>query len=56
MLSYWEQQSFTSYHHIIIGSGLTGLSAAIEIHQRYPQERILVLERGLLPTGATNHG
>ena len=53
MLSYWEQQSFTRYHHIIIGSGLTGLSAAIEIKARFPGERVLVLERGLLPTGAT---
>lgn len=53
MLSYWEQQSFTAYHHIIIGAGITGLSVAIELAQRFPDERVLVLERGLLPTGAT---
>src|SRR5690349_6919396 len=53
MLSYWEQQSFSSYHHIVIGAGITGLSVAIELAQRYPDERVLVLERGLLPTGAT---
>ncbi len=53
MLSYWEQQSFTSYHNIIIGSGIVGVSTAIELKERYPQQSVLVLERGVLPTGAT---
>ena len=53
MFSYWEQQSFTHYHHIIIGAGIVGLSTAIEIKNMYPTQRVLVLERGLLPTGAS---
>ncbi|MEO6832594.1 MAG: FAD-dependent oxidoreductase [Chitinophagaceae bacterium] len=53
MLSYWERQSFLHYDHIIIGSGITGLSVAIELKQAYPEARVLVLERGLLPTGAS---
>lgn len=53
MLSYWESQSFTSYHYIIIGSGITGLSTAIELKEKFPQRSVLVLERGLLPTGAS---
>jgi glycine/D-amino acid oxidase-like deaminating enzyme len=53
MLSYWEQQSFTKYDHIIIGSGIVGLSTAIELKERYPGASVLVLERGLLPTGAS---
>lgn len=53
MLSYWEQQSFTKYDHIIIGSGIVGLSTAIELKERRPGARVLVLERGLLPTGAS---
>ncbi|RYD57393.1 MAG: FAD-binding oxidoreductase [Sphingobacteriales bacterium] len=54
MLSYWEQASFLQYDHIIIGSGIVGLSAAIEIKDRFPSASVLVLERGLLPTGASS--
>ncbi|MEO6682567.1 MAG: FAD-dependent oxidoreductase [Ginsengibacter sp.] len=53
MLSYWESQSFLHYDFIIIGSGITGLSTAIELKERYPKRRVLILERGLLPTGAS---
>ncbi|MEO7315627.1 MAG: FAD-dependent oxidoreductase [Ginsengibacter sp.] len=53
MLSYWESQSFLHYHYIIIGSGITGLSTAIELKEKYPLRSVLVLERGLLPTGAS---
>ncbi len=51
--SYWEQQSFMHYDHVVVGSGITGLSVAIELKERDPQSRIVILERGLLPTGAT---
>lgn len=54
MLSYWEQQSFSYYDHIIIGSGIVGLSTAIELKERFPSADVLVLERGLLPTGASS--
>ncbi len=54
MLSYWEQQSFINYDHIVIGSGIVGLSTAIELKERYPSASVLVLERGLLPTGASS--
>ena len=53
MFSYWEQQSFSYYDHIVIGSGIVGLSLAIELTEREPGKRVLVLERGLLPTGAS---
>jgi glycine/D-amino acid oxidase-like deaminating enzyme len=54
MLSYWEQKSFTHYDHIIIGAGIVGMSLALELRQRLPQERILILERGYMPTGASS--
>jgi len=54
MLSYWEQQSFSYYDHIVIGSGIVGLSTAIELKERFPSADVLVLERGLLPTGASS--
>lgn len=53
MLSYWESQSFLNYHYIIVGSGITGLSTAIELKNNFPHRSVLVLERGLLPTGAS---
>jgi len=53
MFSYWEQESFGHYHHIVVGSGIVGLSHAIELSEHYVDARILVLERALLPTGAS---
>ena len=53
MLSYWEKQSLLQYDHIVLGSGIVGLSAAISLKERQPQARVLVLERALLPTGAS---
>ncbi|MTI40556.1 NAD(P)/FAD-dependent oxidoreductase [Fulvivirga lutimaris] len=53
MLSYWEKESFVNYDHIIIGSGIVGLSTAISIKEKKPDADILVLERGILPTGAS---
>lgn len=53
MFSYWEQESFTRYDHIVIGAGIVGLNTAIELKGRYREARVLVLERGLLPTGAS---
>ena len=54
MFSYWEQQSFVQYDHIVVGAGIVGLSVAIELRKKFPQERILVLERGLMSTGASS--
>lgn len=54
MLSYWEQQSFIKYDHIVVGAGIVGLSTAIELKEKYPVQSVLVLERGLLPTGASS--
>lgn len=53
MLSYWEKQSLLHYDCIVIGSGITGLSTAISLKEKAPGKRILVMERGLLPTGAS---
>lgn len=53
MLSFWEQKSFTHYDYIIIGAGITGLSTACAIKEKKPKASVLVLERGLLPTGAS---
>ncbi|QSE97690.1 NAD(P)/FAD-dependent oxidoreductase [Fulvivirga lutea] len=53
MISYWEKESFIEYDAVIIGSGIVGLSTAISLKEKSPNLSILVLERGLLPTGAS---
>lgn len=52
--SYWERTAFIDNADvIIIGSGLVGLSAALHLKKREPSLKVLVLERGFLPTGAS---
>jgi glycine/D-amino acid oxidase-like deaminating enzyme len=38
---------------VVVGAGIVGLSHALELRDRFPATRIMVLERGLLPTGAS---
>lgn len=52
-ISYWEKESFLHYDYAIIGSGITGTSLAIELAEAYPKANIVVLERGILPAGAS---
>lgn len=54
MISYWEQKSFLKYDYIIIGAGIVGLSAAIELKTKYPRKSILLLERGFMSSGASS--
>ena len=52
--SYWELQSFLQRYPVaVLGSGIVGLSAAIQIKTERPELPVLVLERGALPTGAS---
>ncbi len=53
-LSYWEYQAFFGPADVaIIGAGLVGLTAALYLKQRRPTWRVVVLERGPLPSGAS---
>ncbi len=53
-LSYWEKTTFLSdSDYIIIGAGIVGLFAALEIKRTQKGARIVVLERSFLPTGAS---
>ena len=52
--SYWEKKSlFKKFDLIIVGSGIVGLSTAIAFKQKNKKATILILERGILPTGAS---
>ena len=54
ILSYWENQTyFNNIDLLVIGSGIVGLNAAISYKKKYPKAKILVLERGILPNGAS---
>lgn len=53
-LSYWEKKTwFSNVDFCVVGSGIVGLSCALELRKRNPKAKIIVLERGLLPRGAS---
>ncbi|HVA97944.1 MAG TPA: FAD-dependent oxidoreductase, partial [Bacteroidia bacterium] len=53
-LSFWEKKSFFNDVDVaIIGSGIVGLNAAITLQQKNKKRKIIVLERGVLPSGAS---
>jgi len=53
-LSYWEYKIWLSHvDFTVIGSGIVGLNCALRLREKYPSSRILVLERGSLPQGAS---
>ena len=54
-LSYWERKTyFEEVDFLIIGAGIVGFSTAIELKKKYPDAKILILERGYLPSGASS--
>ena len=53
-LSYWEIKSWlTNVDFTIVGSGIVGLNCALNLKGRFPKANILVLEKGMLPQGAS---
>lgn len=54
VLSFWEQSSFDrQYDLIVVGAGIVGLSAAYFYKRSRSDARVLVLERGYYPEGAS---
>ena len=52
--SFWEIESwFKAIDFTVVGSGITGLNCALALRERFPKARILILEAGLLPHGAS---
>ncbi|SFR37073.1 hypothetical protein SAMN04490243_1225 [Robiginitalea myxolifaciens] len=52
--SYWETKTWLAgIDYCIVGSGITGLSCALKLRQLKPDARIAILERGVLPYGAS---
>lgn len=53
-LSYWELKNwFTNVDFTIVGSGIVGLHCALALREKFPQSKILILEKGMLPQGAS---
>ncbi len=53
-LSYWEIKSWLcNTDFTVVGSGIVGLSCALQLKERFPKSNILILEQGFLPQGAS---
>ncbi|MCE3279545.1 MAG: FAD-dependent oxidoreductase [Bacteroidetes bacterium] len=54
-LSFWENTTyFKNVDIAIIGSGIVGLNAALSLKKKDPKLKIIVLERGMFPSGASS--
>lgn len=53
--SIWEKESFFAHQDVIIvGSGFTGLWSAFYLKKHHPKLRILIVDRGIVPYGASS--
>lgn len=53
-LSYWEIKSWlTNIDFCIVGSGIVGLNCALQLKTRFSKAKIIILEKGILPQGAS---
>lgn len=53
-LSFWELKNwFWNVDYTIVGSGIVGLHAALQLRSRFPESKILIIEKGMLPQGAS---
>ncbi len=53
-LSFWERSIYTDgIDFTIVGAGIVGMSTALHLRKAHPKAKILLIERGYLPTGAS---
>lgn len=53
-LSYWERKTwFGDIDFAIVGSGIVGLSCALSLRKKFPKSKIVIFEKGMLPSGAS---
>jgi len=53
-LSYWEYKTWLSdIDFTVVGSGIVGLNCALELKKNHPKAKIVILEKGILPQGAS---
>ena len=52
--SYWETKEwFSNIDFTIVGSGIVGLNCALGLKEKYPTAKIVIVEKGILPQGAS---
>ena len=53
--SYWENKTWLSnIDFVVVGSGIVGLNCALELRTKHPKSKIVILEKGLIPHGASS--
>ncbi|MBL7997767.1 MAG: FAD-binding oxidoreductase [Candidatus Kapabacteria bacterium] len=52
-LSFWEQTELLRCDALVVGGGIIGLSAAITLKEQDPHRDVVLLEREILPSGAS---
>jgi len=53
-LSYWEQKTWlNNVDYVVVGSGIVGLNTALHLKIKHPNAKIIILEKGLFPQGAS---
>ena len=53
-LSWWEIKNwFSGVDYTIVGSGIVGIHTVLRLRERFPDSKILILEKGVLPQGAS---
>ncbi len=53
-ISIWEKETFFAHQDVIIaGSGFVGLWSALFLKKKNPKQKITIVDRGLIPTGAS---
>ena len=53
-LSFWENnQWFSNVDFVIVGSGIVGINCALQLRRNHPESKIIILEKGILPQGAS---
>src|SRR5688572_31550796 len=54
MMSIWEKETFFAPQDVIIaGSGFVGMWSALYLKKKHPALKVTILERGIIPTGAS---
>jgi gamma-glutamylputrescine oxidase len=54
MISIWEKETFYAPQDVVIvGSGFVGLWSAFQLKKKNPELKITIVDRGIIPTGAS---
>ena len=52
-ISFWERNWLTDYDFVVIGGGIVGSFTALKIASENKNARVALIERGILPLGAS---